>query len=521
MAETWAKDAGGARPRGPARAGRAEFGGVDLHLDLSGTRVRAGLESALRGAVRDGRLRPGTRLPSSRALAVDLGIARNTVAEVYGQLVAEGWLTAQTGAGTSVAPRRTPDPGAAAAARPEVTVPRYDLRAGVPDLSAFPGRAWLATARKVLAATPGHLLGYPDPRGVPPLRAALADYLARARGVTADPAHIVICAGFAHGLAGISRALRSAGASTLAVEAYGHQAHRDIAAGQGLRLRPLPVDGMGAVIGAATTEADAMLLTPAHQFPLGVTLHPRRRREAADWGGVVIEDDYDGEFRYDRQPVGALQTLAPDRVIYAGTASKSLAPGLRLGWLVVPPRLLDAVTAELAAGPSALDQLTLAEFVTSGGYDRQIRRARLAYRRRRDRLAAALGRQGLHVTGIAAGLHAVLEFSLTSMERAVVTRASQHGVAVDGLEHYRAGEGPPAGDGRAGLVIGYGRPPEHAFTVALARLCAALPAEAAARLLPVPYPRGHSEPAPPAVRIEGVWPGPRGRRDGGRAGHRR
>ena len=336
---------------------------MDLHLDLSGTRVRAGLESALRDAVRDGRLRPGTRLPSSRALAADLGIARNTVAEVYSQLVAEGWLTAQTGSGTSVAPRRAPDPGARAAARPEVAVPRYDLRAGVPDLSAFPRRAWLATARKVLAAAPDHLLGYPDPRGVPALRAALADYLARARGVTADPAHIVICAGFTHGLAGISRALRSAGASTLAVEAYGHQAHRDIAAGQGLRLRPLPVDGMGAVIGEAA-GADAVLLTPAHQFPLGVTLHPRRRREVADWGGVVIEDDYDGEFRYDRQPVGALQTLAPDRVIYAGTASKSLAPGLRLGWLVVPPRLLDAVTAELAAGPSALDQLTLAEFIT-------------------------------------------------------------------------------------------------------------------------------------------------------------
>jgi len=458
MSETWAKDLG-----------------VDFHLDLSGTRVRAGLESALRAAVRSGRLRPGTRLPSSRALAADLGIARNTVAEVYSQLVAEGWLTAQTGSGTSVAPRRAPEPGSRVAARPEAVVPRYDLRAGVPDLSAFPRRAWHATARKALAAVPDHLLGYPDPRGLPQLRAALADYLARARGVTADPAYVVICAGFAHGLAGIGRALRSAGASTLAVEAYGHQAHRDIAARQGLRLRPLPVDGMGAVIGAATTEADAALLTPAHQFPLGVTLHPRRRREAADWGGVVIEDDYDGEFRYDRQPVGALQTLAPDRVIYAGTASKSLAPSLRLGWLVVPPRLLDAVTAELAAGPSALDQLTLAEFITSGGYDRQIRRARLAYRRRRDRLAAALRRQGLHVTGIAAGLQAVLEFSRTSEERAVVNRASHHGVAIDGLEHYRAREGPPVGDARAGVVIGYGRPPEHAYTTALARLCAALP----------------------------------------------
>ena len=255
MSETWAKKGGDdQRPSAAAMVGLPEPRGLDLHLDLSGTRVRAGLESALRGAVRAGRLRPGTRLPSSRVLAADLGIARNTVAEVYGQLVAEGWLTAQTGSGTSVAPRRAAEPGAAVAARPEVAVPRYDLRAGGPDLSAFPRRAWLATTRKVLAAAPDHLLGYPDPRGLPQLREALADYLARARGVTADPAHIVICAGFAHGLAGISRALRSAGACTLAVEAYGHQAHRDVAAGQGLRLRPLPVDGLGA---AGRRAADA------------------------------------------------------------------------------------------------------------------------------------------------------------------------------------------------------------------------------------------------------------------------
>ena len=315
----------------------AKLPGVDLHLEFSGSRVRGGLEAALRDAVRTGRLRPGTRLPSSRALAADLGIARNTAAEVYTQLVAEGWLTARTGSGTSVAARRalSPDAGPVPAgpATPEVATPRYDLRAGVPDLSAFPGRAWLATARKVLAAAPDHLLGYPDPRGLPQLRVALADYLARARGVAADPGHIVICAGFGHGLAMTCRALRSAGAGTLAVEAYGHQAHRDIAVAQGLRLRPVPVDRKGAVVGDAD-GADAQLLTPAHQFPLGMTLHPRRRHEAAQYSGLVIEDDYDGEFRYDRQPVGALQALAPDRVVYAGTASKSLAPGLRLGWLV-------------------------------------------------------------------------------------------------------------------------------------------------------------------------------------------
>jgi GntR family transcriptional regulator / MocR family aminotransferase len=460
MSETWAKS-------------------VDLHLDLSGTRVRLRLETALRDAVRTGRLGPGTRLPSSRALAVDLGIARNTVAEVYSQLVAEGWLTARTGSGTSVAERRAAEPGPGPAARAEAAAPRYDLRPGVPDLSAFPDGAWLAAARKVLASAPRGLLGYPDPRGLPQLRTALAGYLARARGVAADPGHIVICAGFAHGLAVTCAALRSAGAATLAVEAYGHRAHRDLAQAQGLRLRPLPVDASGAVIGDADDAdgaegaegADAALLTPAHQFPLGVTLHPRRRREAARWGGVVIEDDYDGEFRYDRQPVGALQALAPDRVIYAGTASKSLAPALRLGWLVVPPPLLDAIAAQLTAAPSGLDQLILAEFIDSGGYDRQIRRARLAYRRRRDRLTAALSRQGRHVTGIAAGLHALLELPGTGTEQDLVARAAEHGLALEGLDSFRA---PGTRTGRAGLVIGYGRPAEHAYTTALARLCAVL-----------------------------------------------
>ncbi len=471
MSETWANavsSSGASQAEGGAQPARA--GGLDLHLDLSGPhghRVRLGLETALRDAIKVGRLGPGTRLPSSRALAADLGVARNTAAEVYSQLVAEGWLTARTGSGTSVAERRTAEPGAASPARAEIALPRYDLRAGVPDLSAFPRRAWLATARRVLAAAPDRLLDYPDPRGLPQLREVLAGYLARARGVAADPAHIVVCSGFAHGLAVVCRALRSHGASTLAVEAYGHQAHRDIAAAQGLHLRPLPVDDRGAAVSEAD-GSDAVLLTPAHQFPLGVTLHPRRRIQAAQWGGMVIEDDYDGEFRYDRQPVGALQALAPDHVIYAGTASKSLAPSLRLGWLAVPPRLLEAVTVHLAAGPSVIDQLTLAQFITSGGYDRQVRRARLSYRRRRDRLVVALGRRGRHVTGIAAGLHAVLQLPEADTERLVIARAVEHGLALSGLESYAA---DGAGD-RAGLVIGYARPPEHAYTAALARLCA-------------------------------------------------
>lgn len=470
MAETWANS------------------GIDLHLDLTGHRVRAGLENALREAVRDGRLQPGTRLPSSRLLAADLGIARNSVADAYAQMVAEGWLTARTGSGTYVTGHRAPASQPPASQPPAAALPRYDLRPGVPDLSAFSHRAWLTAARAALASAPDHVLGYPDPRGLPQLRTALAGYLARARGVSASPGRIVICAGFTHGLALLCQVLRARGGTTLAVESYGHQAHRQIARANGLHPLALPVDAGGAVLDDLA-GADAALLTPAHQFPLGVTLRPERRRAAVEWAiaraGVVIEDDYDGEFRYDRQPVGAMQALAPDHVVYAGTASKSLAPGLRLGWLVVPAPLLDEViAAKEAAGAlsSSLDQLTMATFVTSGGYDRQIRHTRLVYRRRRDRLATTLRQHAPHVrvTGIAAGLHALLRLPGDQSEDEVVDRAAAHGLAVEGLASYRAASEPyspcqpsPCQPSPA-LVVGYGRPPDHAFTAALARLTAVL-----------------------------------------------
>ncbi len=299
------------------------------------------------------------------------------------------------------------------------------------------------------------MLGYGDPRGLPALRGALAEYLTRTRGVVTAPGgeNVVICSGFAHGVEVVSRALRAAGAGAVAVEEHGHPGHRDIITRQGLRASARP-----------------RRLRHARSRRSACRWSSARRRSFAEWGGIVIEDDYDGEFRYDRQPVGAMQALAPDRVLYAGTASKSLAPGLRLAWLVVPPSLLDPVTAVLSGGPSALDQLTLAEFITSGAYDRQIRRARLVYRHRRDRLISALDPLGLRVGGIAAGLHVVVDLPTVADEARAVARAGERGLALSGLSWYdlaRSGA-------RAGLVIGYARPPEHAYTTAIARLCAAL-----------------------------------------------
>jgi GntR family transcriptional regulator/MocR family aminotransferase len=359
---------------------------------------------------------------------------------------------------------------------------RYDLRPGSPDLAAFPRAGWLAATRRALATVPADAMGYADPRGRPELRRALAGYLARARGVSANPDRIVICSGFAQGLALLCQVLRARGATSIVTESYGHQSHRDAIEAAGLRPAIVPVDEEGALV-SRFAGADAALLTPAHQFPLGPALVAERRTLAVEWAretaGLLIEDDYDGEFRYDRRPVGAMQALAPEHVVYAGTASKSLAPGLRLGWLVLPARLLDETVAalRLTGGPSALDQLALAEFVASGAYDRHVRRSRLAYRGRRDKLVAELQRHvpETRVTGIVAGLHAVVELPNGRSEDEVVDRASREGLMIEGLEAYSAGA---EGEGRSpALVVGYGTPPEHAFAGALAALCAVLAAD--------------------------------------------
>ncbi|MGV9877279.1 MocR-like pyridoxine biosynthesis transcription factor PdxR, partial [Streptomyces cellulosae] len=416
--------------------------GIDLHLDPSGPGLRRGLTDALREAVRGGRLAPGTRLPSSRALAADLGIARNTVADAYADLIAEGWLTARQGSGTRVAPRAVPErPAAPTPSRVPGRLP-YSLMPGTPDLASFPRAEWLKATRRALAAAPHDAFGYGDPRGRPELREALADYLSRVRGVRADPGHVVVCSGFAHGLQLLAQVLRARGARTLAVEPYGLDAHWDIVHRAGLKTAPLGRDALG-TRAQDPGDADAVLLNPAHQFPLGGALLPERRAAVVEWarrtGGLILEDDYDGEFRYDRQPVGALQDLDPGRVVHLGTASKSLAPGLRLGWMVVPPWLLpDVVDHRGGMTVSVVEQLTLAEFLTSGAYDRQVRAARLRYRRRRDALVQALaaGAPHVRVTGIAAGLHAVLELP-AGTEQSVQRSATWQGLAVKGLDSFR------------------------------------------------------------------------------------
>ncbi|MBQ0849839.1 PLP-dependent aminotransferase family protein [Streptomyces sp. BH-SS-21] len=459
----------------------AERIGVDLHLELSGPGGRrAALIHALREAIRSGRLAPGTRLPPYRSLAADLGVVRNTVADAYAELVAEGWLTARQGSGTRVAERAEP-PGAKGRvprkAPPRARGPRHDLRQGTPDASAFPRTAWLASYRRALQRAPTEAFGPGDPAGRPELREALAEYLARARGVRTEPGRIVICSGFAHALRLLFPAVLR---GSLAVEAYGLPFHRELLTAAGVRTVPLALDEDGARVGDLGGER-AVLLTPAHQFPTGGPLHPARRAAVVDWararGGVILEDDYDGEFRYDRKPVGALQGLDPERVVHIGSVSKSLSPALRLGWMVLPERYVDDVLVakgDREAWASVLDQLTLADFVESGSYDRHVRRMRQRYRRRRDRLVEALAAQAPHVevTGIAAGLHAVLRLPPGS-ERSAVKAAVWQGLSLDGLAEFRHPEA--AMTAPDGLVVGYATPSEHAYGAALDALCAALP----------------------------------------------
>ena len=458
--------------------------GLDLHLDRPRGRVRDSVMDAIRDAIRSGRLVSGTRLPSSRALSADLGVARNTVARAYAELIAEGWLTSQHGSGTLVS-QRAEQVVRSVASPPGRRAPRrldHDLRPGHPDLSSFPRSEWSRAVKRALDSAPFEAFGYADTQGRPELRSALAQYLGRARGVRARPCNIVVCSGAAEGVSLIAGALADDGVTAVAAEAFGLSSQWASLRRAGLQCPPLPVDGDGADIEAlrAMPEVGGVLLTPSHQFPLGVSLHSDRRAAVIDWarrtGGVIIEDDYDGEFRYDRSPVGALHGGDPDHVIYMGTASKSLAPGLRLGWLVVPDRLVDAVArqkGETEETSGFVDQLAMAEFIVSGSYDRHIRTMRAEYRRRREQLVAAVARASptTTVAGMPAGLHVMLELAGGDASALARQRAWRR-LGVEGLDLYRH---PESARERDGLVIGYASPAPSAWSAALDALTGQLP----------------------------------------------
>lgn len=427
------------------------------------TRGRS-LQAALREAVRSGRLTPGTRLPSSRDLAGDLGVSRGLVTEAYEQLTAEGYLRSGRGAGTWVS-------GAVRSARPRARdlAPRApgasaDFVPGTPDLSMFPRAAWAAAQRGVLAELPHHELGYPDPRGLPRLRTALAELLARRRGVVADPERIVVVSGVAQATTLLGFALHARGLREVGVEDPGSPQHDALYTAAGVTTVPVPLDDEGlAVAPLKASGVRAVVTTPAHQYPTGIAYSARRRTELLDWArsvdGFVLEDDYDGDFRYDRAPVGALQGLDPDHVAYTGSVSKSLAPGLRLGWLLVPESLAEEVIERkrtMDLGHPALDQALFARFVERGDYDRQLRRCQRAYRERRDALVAALDEHfpGAQVSGIAAGLHviATLPRRYGPQER-FLARVAAAGVAVRPLSDCTHARAEDSAEVR--LVIGY------------------------------------------------------------------
>ncbi|HEX8804385.1 MAG TPA: PLP-dependent aminotransferase family protein, partial [Acidimicrobiales bacterium] len=371
-------------------------------------RLGAAIERRVREAVRSGRLRPGARLPSTRVLAADLGVSRSVVVQAYEQLAAEGYLTTRPGAAARVgdvrpAGRAGPERGngdgvTRAATPPPDGGPQgwdVDFRPGSPHLGSLPRRDWERAVRRALVTLTDAEMGYGDARGLPRLREALADYLGRVRGAVVDPADLVVVNGFAQGLAVVGRMLLGAGRPVAGVEDPGSVHTTEHLAAQGLDTVPVPVDTGGvdvdALDPAAATRLGALLVTPAHQFPTGTVLAPERRRAVVAWAeradGLVVEDDYDAEYRYDHHPVGAVQGTAPDRVVLGGSTSKTLAPGLRLGWLAVPP----ALAAEAAHHKHHLDLMTpvleqaaLAELVTSGRYERHVRRSRARYRRRRD-----------------------------------------------------------------------------------------------------------------------------------------
>jgi GntR family transcriptional regulator / MocR family aminotransferase len=437
--------------------------GADLLLAVerrSPGRLHEQLERNLRELVRGGRLAPRERLPSSRALAEQLGISRGVVLEAYAQLIAEGYLTASQGAPTRVAsaPSTERAPVQASSLEPRQA---YPFDPGLPDLAAFPRDGWLRSLRAALARAPFATLGASDPRGLPELRDELMRYVGRVRGAAPEPEHTIICGGFTAGLAILCRTLRGRGLERIAVEEPGWARHRLVAEVAGLEPVPVAVDADGLdVAELAGSDCDVVIVTPAHQFPTGAVLSSERRAALLDWAedrdALIVEDDYDAELRYDRTPVGALQGLGPERVCHIGSASIRLAPGIRIGWILSPSWLTGALSYEKAVGDGGSDvpaQLALADFIARGELDRHLRRMRLRYRERRAALIAAVARELPDVAfpGIPAGTFQLVTLGEGIEESGLLSAAAARGVGIDGLAWHRIRAGPGSG-----LVLGFG-----------------------------------------------------------------
>ena len=443
---------------------------LDRTLDES---LGSQLQRKLRDAIRAGRLREGERLPSSRSLAGELGVSRGLVLECYGQLEAEGYLSTRIGSATRVAAgARPPAPKPA----PPASVQRLsvDFRYGVPDLTGFPMRDWIWATAEAGRAAPTEAANYGDPRGSLELREVLASYLRRVRGSVTEPDGLVVCTGFAQGANLVFRALARSGVRRVGIEDPGDRDLDAAAVRAGLEPVPVRVDERGVDVGALSASgAGAVVLTPAHQCPTGLVLAPDRRQALVAWAtaadAVIIEDDYDAEFRYDRQPVGSLQGLAPDRVATLGSVSKSLAPAMRLGWVVCPARLGELIAQEkhrADRGSPGLDQLALARLVESGRYDRHLRRMRSVYAKRRQALVEALARHapGVRLGGLAAGFHAVAHLPGAADEQSVVAAARERSIGLYGMSGYRStGATEPTQ-----LVLGFGNLTEDAIGTGIA-----------------------------------------------------
>lgn len=435
---------------------------------------RASLEHALRHAIRTGRLRPGDRIPSTRALAAQIGVARGTVVEAVEQLAAEGYLRTSQGRPTVVAAVPAEPAPPDRARRPARWT--HDLRPGTPEPGSFPVTEWIAALRRAAREAPDAAYMDLDPRGRLELRRAVAGYLGRARGVRADPDRIVIVSGVTHGLELLVRALATRGRPVVATEDPGHPFHRTVVTQAGATVQPIEVDAAGAR--SPRGPADAVLVTPAHQYPTGPTMSPERRRELLRWarsaGAWVIEDDYDGEFRFDRRPVGALQGLDPCRVVYAGSCSKSFAPGARIGWLVLPEELLEPVVelARYREHVPVLEQLGLCDLIGSGRFDAHVRKMRGRYRARFDAITDTVtpwtSIPGVSTSEVSGGLHLLLRLP-AGAEEALIAAGRARSLAIYGL----GGHWHDRRDGD-GVVLGFARPPAHGFRAALTSLSAAL-----------------------------------------------